>query len=198
MSTVKYRVRNPAVRPLSVVFAGICAFFLSAPAVSAATPLSSIRGTIWEKAAQDNRIDPLLMYAVALYESRQMAGEKRIAPHPFALNSKVSGSLFPATRAAAEATLAAELKKTSVIDVCPMQINVRWNGNRVPNPKDLLELSTCLNVGAKLLSEAVLSAPGDLELGIGRYHTWNQTREGEARQYGRNVMQIWINLIRAS
>lgn len=138
------------------------------------------------------------MFAVALYESRQRAGQGVIAPHPYAMYSSATGSHFPATKQAAEAVLAEELRKTRVIDVCPMQINIRWNGHRVSRPADLLNLPTCLSVGASLLSAALASAPGDLELGVGRYHTWNVSREGDARQYGRNVIRIWQNLIRES
>jgi len=42
-----------------------------------------------------------------------------------------------------------------------------------------------------ILSEALATAPGDLELGIGRYHSPNEAR---ARDYGRTVLTIWRGL----
>lgn len=159
---------------------------------------AALRGTSWDLAGRKHQVDPLLMYAVALQESRRIAGKGMIAPHPFAMNSSRSGALFPDSREKAAATLQEELKTANNVDVCPMQISLRWNGSLVQRPSDLFDIRTCLDVGARLLSTALRSAPGDLELGIGRYHTWNSGREADARRYGRDVLQIWINLLSVS
>ncbi|AIJ10630.1 transglycosylase SLT domain protein (plasmid) [Edwardsiella anguillarum ET080813] len=43
-----------------------------------------------------------------------------------------------------------------------------------------------------MLSEAIKSSPSDLELGIGRYHSWND--EARARNYGSRILAIYRNL----
>ncbi|BBV43541.1 hypothetical protein STW0522CIT26_P11740 (plasmid) [Citrobacter portucalensis] len=47
-------------------------------------------------------------------------------------------------------------------------------------------------VGAEVLSEAIQSSPNDLELGVGRYHAWED--EIRARNYGSRVLAIYRNL----
>jgi len=43
--------------------------------------------------------------------------------------------------------------------------------------------------GSAILAETLASAPGDLALGIGRYHHWKD--EHRARSYGQRVISIW-------
>ena len=58
---------------------------------------------------------------------------------------------------------------------------------------DAGSLSTLLARMADILAEALATAPGDLELGIGRYHSPTEAR---ARSYGRTVLTIWQGLRR--
>ncbi|MFS9859340.1 lytic transglycosylase domain-containing protein, partial [Salmonella enterica] len=51
---------------------------------------------------------------------------------------------------------------------------------------------TNVMVGAEVLSEAIQSSPNDLELGVGRYHAWED--EIRARNYGSRVLAIYRNL----
>lgn len=44
----------------------------------------------------------------------------------------------------------------------------------------------------RILAEAIKSSPNDLELGIGRYHSWNEER---ARWYGQRVLSIYRNIL---
>ena len=77
-------------------------------------------------------------------------------------------------------------------DVGIMQINLHWNGHRVTSYEDLLDQEQNITTGAEVLSEAIESSPGDLELGIGRYHNWDD--ELRARNYGSRILAIWRNL----
>ncbi len=73
-----------------------------------------------------------------------------------------------------------------------MQINLHWNGHRVTSYEDLLDQEQNITTGAEVLSEAIESSPVDLELGIGRYHNWDD--ELRARNYGSRILAIWRNL----
>ena len=79
----------------------------------------------------------------------------------------------------------------AAVDVGLMQVNLRWHGHRIASPEELLEPERNLEIAAGILSEALATAPGDLELGIGRYHSPNEAR---ARDYGRTVLTIWQGL----
>ena len=57
---------------------------------------------------------------------------------------------------------------------------------------ELLDPITNLTVGSSILAEAIKSSPNDLELGIGRYHSWNEER---ARWYGQRVLSIYRNIL---
>lgn len=47
----------------------------------------SLKGTMWERASMATacKPDPLLLYSLALNESKTSAGKGMVAPHPFAL-----------------------------------------------------------------------------------------------------------------
>lgn len=69
-----------------------------------------------------------------------------------------------------------------------MQINLHWHGHRVEKPEQLLNPETNLKIGAVILAEAIQSAPNNLELGIGRYHSWQNVQA--AVLYGRRVLAL--------
>ena len=77
-------------------------------------------------------------------------------------------------------------------DVGIMQVNLHWNGSRVSSYEDLLDQEKNIMTGAEVLAEAIESSPGDLELGIGRYHNWDD--EDRARNYGSRILAIWRNI----
>lgn len=74
--------------------------------------------------------DPLLLYSLALKESKTSAGKGMIAPHPFALRNEPSGALYPNTYMDAKAVLGKYIAEDILTDIGIMQINYRWNGNR--------------------------------------------------------------------
>lgn len=157
----------------------------------------SLEGTIWERVSQESRCkpDPLLLYSIALQESRASAGEGLVAPHPLALRNSQRGSFFPKSVGEAEAAVSRFIKEDKLTDIGIMQINFHWNGYRVENPKDLLNPEVNIKVGAEILCEAISANRTDIQLAIGGYHTRNPKREVDARKYAMGVMRIWRNLM---
>ena len=149
-----------------------------------------LTGTVWAEAAAPHRLDPALLYAIALMESGQPR-DGGLAPWPWTLWLPGRGGMFLASRAQALDTLQANIG--TPIDIGLMQVNLRWHGHRVGRPEELLEPRRNLEIAADILAEALATAPGDLELGIGRYHSPTEAR---ARSYGRTVLTIWQGLRR--
>jgi hypothetical protein len=153
----------------------------------------SLKGTVWEEASQKTcQVDPLLLYALALVESKSYAGQQ-VSPNPFALNISDVGH-HPSTKAEATILLNKGLEQTRAIAVGAMQVSIRWNGSRVKHPTDLLDLRRNVFVGSQILCE-MIAGQDDLALAIGRYHTPNPALEHIARHYGYNVLKVWRRLI---
>jgi hypothetical protein len=146
----------------------------------------NLSATRWEAAGQRHGLEPLVLYAVALQESSRTRGENVISPWPWTLRSP-EGPRYYDSKDAAVADLRDLLTRYRNIDVGLMQVNLQWHGHRAA-PDALLDAGTNLDVAAAILDAAIASAPGDLELGIGRYHHWRS--EGIARAYGRRVLGI--------
>ncbi len=164
------------------------------PAVSA----FSLDGTMWDRAAKNSKcnISPLLLYSIALQESRSAAGKGLVRPHPFALRNAPSGAKYPGSQEEALTLLDSYIKEDRLTDIGMMQINYRWNGHRVKSPELLLNPETNIRIAAEILCEAIAVQKNDIELAIGGYHTMNPRRESDARLYARNVLRIWRALQR--
>jgi soluble lytic murein transglycosylase-like protein len=146
--------------------------------------------TAWETAGARQRLDPVLLYAIGIVESGRDQADG-IAPHPYAFNFQGRGSRFARDEREAQAILASRQDQGRV-DVGAMQISLRHHRHRVSRPEDLLDLTTNIEVAAAILREAIDSAPGDLILGVGRYHSY---RDDRARAYGELAFAIYRNLI---
>jgi hypothetical protein len=147
-----------------------------------------LQHTLWWQVANHNRLDPYILYSVALVESAKGNGIHQLTPWPWALN-KSGKSFIPASRHAAKIILNQTIASGSRnIDVGLMQVNVRWQGHRVQQPDQLLNPVTNLRVGANVLAEAIQSTPNNLALGIGRYHSW--LNKDAALAYGRKVLAV--------
>jgi len=151
---------------------------------------------VWERASKAAacKPDPLLLFSLALKESRSSAGKGMVAPHPFALRNAPSGATYPARYEQAKELLHRYLREDSLTDIGIMQINYRWNGNRVQNIEHLLDPEQNIRVGAAILCESIAQYPRDIMLAIGGYHTRNPSREQDARAYARDVLYIWRSI----
>lgn len=174
------------------VVTGFVAF--EQPANSA---IIDLRGTAWEKYGKEEcGVDPYLMYALALAESkRKFGGNGWVAPSPWALNNYVYGPYYPTSYEDAKKTLARYMEATSVTDIGVSQINYRWNGNYVSKPEDLLDIETNIKVQAKVICNVIKRYPDDIELAIGSFYSSNPNLRDEAIKYARNVLRIWKRLI---
>ncbi|WP_253734422.1 transglycosylase SLT domain-containing protein [Methylomonas sp. ZR1] len=149
---------------------------------------TKLQNTQWGQVARRHRIDPYILYAVALMESRKNGEQNRVMPWPWAINN-AGNSFIPNSQQEAEALLNQMLDQGKRnIDVGIMQVNLRWHGHRVAKPEQLLIPSINIEIGASLLNEAIQSAPDNLAHGIGRYYSWQN--EPVAIQYGRKVIAL--------
>lgn len=155
-------------------------------------PSSAFPGQQWEDVGARVGIDSLLLYAVALAESAKRQELNMISPWPLAIRQGLT-SHYPTSKAAADHLLAQLLDNAALheLDIGLMQINLGWHEHRVDDPLDLLDAEANLALGAEILAEALRSAPDDMLLGIGRYHSWQDDR---ARWYGERVLTIYDNL----
>lgn len=171
------------VRVARVGFA--CALLLLASAAPARAAQLDFEGSAWARAARPHGLDPALLYAVALVESRRTVDVERVGPWPWVIRTPTGGYWFD-SRAQAERGLRAVLAKWPAkrVDVGIAQVNLGWHRDRFDDPMALLELETNLRVAADILADAIASTR-DTVLGVGRYHHW--ASEGRSRRYGQRV-----------
>lgn len=150
-----------------------------------------LSGTIFETKGTEHSIDPLLIYSVALAESASGRGKGTVSPWFWALRSP-NTSFYGRDLEEAKVKLKEFQQDFTSIDVGVMQVNLLWHGHRVESAEQLLDPTTNISVGSDILAQAIKSAPGDLELGVGRYNNW--ANEDRARNYGSRVLAIYNNL----
>lgn len=99
--------------------------------------------TVWSKIGKEYSIDPVLLYAIALKETRMWNGKGGSTPWPWTLNAG-KGITFKSRQAAAAGLTKAIKSGRKNIDVGLMQINLIYNGHRANSPWALLdpEMST--------------------------------------------------------
>lgn len=172
--------------------AAITILWVTSAIWSSSSHAINLAGTSFDKAGQRYQLDPLLVYSVALAESASGRGNGQIGPWQWTLRGP-NGPFYGQNQQDTHSKFL-EFRRLygKKFDVGIMQVNVHWNGNRVASYEDLLDQEQNIMTGAEVLSEAIASSPGDLELGIGRYHNWDD--ELRARNYGSRVLAIWRNL----
>ena len=147
-----------------------------------------LRNTLWEEVAKRHRLDPYILYAVALVESANSADHATITPSPWSIN-KSGKSIISTSKQEAQRILNKTVAEGNRhIDVGMMQVNLYWHSHKVDKPEQLLNPVINLEIGANVLAEAIQSSPNNLELGIGRYHSWQNAQA--AVQYGQRVIAV--------
>lgn len=154
----------------------------------------SLKNTVWGQVAARHQLDPYVLYAVALIESRNHHQNNQVTPWPWALNH--AGKTIMTT---SKQDAVIQLKQLLAdgnrnVDVGMMQVNLRWHGHQVDKPEQLLDPITNLEIGAGLLAKAIQSAPDNPALGIGRYYHWKNIPA--AIEYGKKVITV-AELIRS-
>jgi hypothetical protein len=121
-------------------------------------------------------------------ESANSGDHSTITPWPWAIN-KSGKSIISASKQDAQRILNKTVAEGNRhIDVGMMQVNLYWHGHKVDKPEQLLNPVTNLEIGANVLAEAIQSSPNNLELGIGRYHSWQNAHA--AIHYGQRVIAL--------
>ena len=159
---------------------------------SCASHAFTLEGTLWTKV--QSKVDPYLLYAIALAESQKANGAV-VRPWPWSVNIAGKGYYFSDLREAEQFVDTQLGKGVTNMDIGPLQVNVRWHGYRVDDPKELFHLPTAIKVGADILSEALASSPDDHTLAVGRYHNWSDERR--ARAYGTKVLSYRKMMVQA-
>lgn len=82
-----------------------------------------------------------------------------------------------------------------MIAVGAIQVSVRWNGHRVSNPSELLDLHTDVRVVVSTFCEFLKQQGSVIALAIGRYHNPNPALASVPRAYGEDRLRVWRRLI---
>ena len=82
-----------------------------------------------------------------------------------------------------------------MIAVGAIQVSVRWNGHRVSNPSELLDLHTDVRVVVSTFCEFLKQQGSVIALAIGCYHNPNPALASVPRAYGEDRLRVWRRLI---
>ncbi|WP_372395359.1 transglycosylase SLT domain-containing protein (plasmid) [Azospirillum sp. HJ39] len=140
----------------------------------------------WSKVAAEYGLDPYLLYAVALVESRK-GKEGGIAPSPFAI-ATASQSFQPSSREEAIRILDREMRNGRNVAIGLMQISLKDHGRQVEHAVDLFDPLKNLRLGARVLNEGLQTDHPEIAVRIGRYNAWQRT--DVARLYGQRVLGV--------
>ncbi|HTV86377.1 MAG TPA: transglycosylase SLT domain-containing protein [Dyella sp.] len=146
-------------------------------------------GNLWAKAGARYRIDPVLIYAIALVETRGVQPDGSVAPSPWIV--RINGHLHSGTRAESEHAIElANLMAVPVQDVGIMQVYYPMHRDIEPDPIALLNPARNIDVGTRLLRKAMQES-SDPVLRIGYYHSHDAQL---ARGYGQMVLNVYHEL----
>jgi soluble lytic murein transglycosylase-like protein len=166
----------------------------------AAAPVQAVHGegfnlditspqSLWAMAGARYRIDPVLIYAVALVESKSARADGSIAPSPWIV--RINGRIHSGSRADLERAIQmAHRMALPVQDVGIMQVYYPVHRDIEPDPIALLNPVRNIEVGAGLLRKA-MQQTRDPVLRIGYYHSHDAAL---ARGYGQAVLSVYREL----
>lgn len=145
--------------------------------------------SLWAKAGARYHIDPALIYAVALVETRGLQPDGSVAPSPWVV--RINGRLHKGTRMESEHAIeVADLIAAPVQDVGIMQVYYPMHRDIEPNPIALLNPARNIEIGTRLLRMA-MTRTTDPVLRIGYYHSHDAQL---ARGYGQMVLSVYHDL----
>ncbi|MCW8808835.1 MAG: transglycosylase SLT domain-containing protein [Rhodanobacter sp.] len=147
------------------------------------------RHSLWAQIGKSSGIDPLLLYSVALVESKALLPSGKIAPTPWLF--RVNDHLVRGDRHHVQLEMAAATQFGSAVqDVGIMQVYYPMHRDAVRDPLTLLNPRTNITVAAKIL-RAGMHQTHDRVLGVGYYHSHTPRL---ARDYGTAVLTVYRRL----
>jgi Transglycosylase SLT domain len=145
--------------------------------------------SLWAKAGARYHIDPALIYAVALVETKGVQPDGSVAPSPWVV--RINGHLHNGSRAESEHAIElAYQMAVPVQDVGIMQVYYPMHRDIEPNPVALLNPERNIEIGTSLLHKA-MTQTSDPVLRIGYYHSHDVQL---ARGYGQTVLSVYHEL----
>lgn len=145
--------------------------------------------SLWAQVGKQAGVDPLLLYSIALVESRSLHPDGQVAPTPWLF--RVDDHLVRGDRRDVQMNMAvASQLGTAVQDVGIMQVYYPMHRDAVADPLTLLDPRTNITVAAKILREG-MHETRDPVLGVGYYHSHTPAL---ARDYGTAVMTVYQRL----
>src|SRR6185437_2021493 len=147
------------------------------------------RHSLWSQVGKAAGVDPLLLYSVALVESKALYPDGKVAPTPWLF--RVNDHLVRGNRHDVQLAMAAASQFGSAVqDVGIMQVYYPMHRDAVRDPLALLNPRTNITVAAKILREGMRQTP-DRVLGVGYYHSHTPAL---ARDYGTLVLTVYKRL----
>ena len=145
--------------------------------------------SLWAQVGKESGVDPLLLYSVALVESRSLLPGGEVAPTPWLF--RVNDHLILGERHHVQLEMAVASQLGSVVqDVGIMQVYYPMHRDAVRDPLTLLDPRTNISVAAKILRDG-MHETHDPVLGVGYYHSHTPDL---ARNYGAAVMTVYQRL----
>ncbi len=145
--------------------------------------------SLWAQVGRQAGVDPLLLYSIALVESRSLHPDGQVAPTPWLF--RVNDHLVLGDRHHVQLQMAlASQFGSAVQDVGIMQVYYPMHRDAVRDPLALLDPRTNISVAARILREGMRETR-DPVLGVGYYHSHTPAL---ARDYGTAVMTVYQRL----
>jgi hypothetical protein len=147
------------------------------------------RQSLWSQVGKAAGVDPLLLYSVALVESKALYPDGKVAPTPWLF--RVNDHLVRGERHDVQLAMAAASQFGSAVqDVGIMQVYYPMHRDAVRDPLTLLNPRTNITVAAKILRDG-MHQTHDPILGVGYYHSHTPSL---ARDYGIAVLTVYQRL----
>lgn len=145
--------------------------------------------SLWAQVGKEFGVDPLLLYSIALVESKSLHPGGDIGPTPWLFRVNDHLVVGEQHHVQMEMAVASQLN-AAVQDVGIMQVYYPMHRGAVRDPLSLLDPKTNISVAAKILHEG-MHETSDPVLGVGYYHSHTPQL---ARDYGTAVMTVYQRL----
>ncbi len=154
-------------------------------AAAEVAPVTALAETEFARAAHAQGLAPEVLYALALLRSGQADAQGTAAPWPWTLRTGSRTQRFDNRE---QAQMALRQGPPKEMEVGLTGLSVRYWGGRTPQPADLLDPGTNLNVAAAIVAEGLRATPQDRALAVGRV-VFPETPEA-ARHLGARVLAV--------